>query len=99
MLPLNVVTILFRSSTTATCTGLIVAPGGVLVGCRTNMTFVAGPGAGGVAVTSNGAPVTPGRDAAAAATANPAPSWSLPKLAAVGAPCTAARCFVAERAP
>src|ERR1041384_6638908 len=48
MLPLNVVTILFWSSTAATRTGgEIVSPGAVLVGgCRHN-NLVAGPGVGG----------------------------------------------------
>src|SRR5256885_1842308 len=60
MLPLNVGTILFWSSTAATCTGgEIVAPGAVLPGCRTNTSFVAGPVVGGVAVMSNAVLVSP----------------------------------------
>src|SRR5437879_5474343 len=60
MPPLNVVTILFWSSTAATRTGgEIVAPGAVLVGCPTNASFVAWPEGGGVAVMSNASLVSP----------------------------------------
>src|SRR5256885_17058711 len=91
MLPLNVGTILFWSSTAATCTGgEIVAPGAVLVGCRTNMSFVAGPVVGGVAVMSNGVLVSPAKGAAAAVRVYPVPIWSMLKLAKVATPFTAA---------
>src|SRR5256885_3162606 len=100
MLPLNVVTILFWSSTTATRTGgAIVAPGAVLVGCPTNSSFVAGPGGGGVAVTSNDVLVSPAYDAAVAVSVYPLPIWSIRKLAKVATPFTAATCGVPESRP
>src|SRR2546429_4478003 len=93
MLPLNVGTILFWSSTAATWTGgEIVAPGAVLVGCFTNTSFVAGPVVGGVAVTSNAVLVSPTKDAAAAVSVYPDPIWSMLKLAKVATPFTAATC-------
>src|SRR5205823_14215085 len=65
MLPLNVGTILFWSSTAATWTGgETVAPGAVLGGGFTNTSCVAGPVGGGAAVPSNAALVSPATDAA-----------------------------------
>src|SRR5207244_11595308 len=92
MLPLNVVTILFWSSTAATRTGgEIVAPGDVLVGCPTNASLVAGPGVGGgVALMSNASLVSPASGVAVAVSVYPEPIWSIRKLANVATPVTAA---------
>src|SRR5438105_8069709 len=100
MVPLKVVTVLFRSSTAATCTGgEIMAPGAVLVGSTANASLVDGPGGGGVAVTSNALLASPARGAAAAASVYPVPIWSIRKLAKVATPFTAATSVVPVRRP
>src|ERR1051325_5751900 len=99
MLPLNVVTILFWSSTAATRTGgEVVAPGAVLVGGCRNTSLGAGPGVGGgVAVMANGAVVSPASADAAAVSVYPVPIRSIRKLAKVATPFTAATLVVPVR--